>query len=90
VAIDISGALNFFASNRFEGRAFRVQSTASFVLWQHVQVFRERPGKHLVYSVPLALILGVNPSESESEFEERLDQLIDHTLQVWRDLDIRA
>ena len=90
VAINISGTLGFFASNRIEGRAFRVQPTGSFILWQHAQVFREKLGKHIVYSVPLAFILGVKTDEAEIEFQERLDQLIDHSLQVSRDLDPRT
>ena len=90
VAINISSELGFFASNRIEGRAFRVQPTTSFVLWQHAQVFRERLGKHVVYGVPLAFILGVKPDETETEFKERLDQLIDHSVKVWCDLEPRA
>jgi len=90
VAIDMSGALNFFASNRIEGRGFRVQPTASFTLWQHAQVFSGRSGRHFVYIVPLAFILGTKPNETELELQERLDQLVDHTFQVWCDLDVGA
>jgi hypothetical protein len=86
VAMNISGSLEFFASNRIEGRAFRVHPTASFTLWQHAQVFRERLGKHIVYRVPLAFILGVRADEPELEVEERLQQLIDRTIKVWQDL----
>jgi hypothetical protein len=86
VAIEISGTLGLFASNRIEGRAFRVAPASSFALWQHAQVFRERLGKHVVYQVPLAFILGEKPEETELEVEERIQQLIDHTIKVWRDL----
>jgi len=88
-AIEVSGTLNFFASNRIEGRGFRVQPTASFALWHHAQVFRLKPGKHFVYSIPLALILGVMPAETASRIQDRLDELINHTLQVLRDLEYR-
>jgi hypothetical protein len=87
VAIETSGALNFFASNRVEGLiGFRVKPNASFTLWQHVQVFAPQ----VAYIVPLGFILSATESDNEADLVRRVGELIDHTLEIWRQLDAGA
>jgi hypothetical protein len=86
VAVDVKAERGFFASNRAEigaqAHMFRVFPGASFTLWQHVQAFRRAPGKHVIYSIPLAFVLGVKAEEHPDVLMERLVALIDHTVAV--------
>lgn len=77
----------FFSSNWVEGKSldqpgqtFRVQPNGSLILHEHVQAFREGPGRHHIYKVPLAFVVGVSTEEGEESFLHRLDALIRHAL----------
>ena len=87
VAVAISGSCNFFSSNRTSNVfAFCVKPGASFTVVDHFQEIKDVSGQEVKYKVDLAFIIGIAHEESRESIEKRLLELLEHSLNVWRDI----
>ncbi len=85
VAVAISGSCNFFSSNRTSNIiAFCVKPGASFTVVDHFQEIRDVSGQEFKYKVDLAFVIGISNEESWESVEKRLKELLEHSLNVWR------
>ena len=87
VAVAISGSCNFFSSNRTSNMfAFCVKPGASFTVVDHFQEIKDVSGQEFKYKVDLAFIIAIAHEESWENIEKRLLELINHSLDVWRNI----
>lgn len=85
VAVQISGSCNVFSSNRTTNMfSFSVKQGASFVVVDHFQEIKDSSGQEFKYKVDLAFVLGINNNESCEGLRVRLSDLLQHSLEVWR------
>lgn len=64
--------------------AFLVHEGSSFTVIDHYQELTDSNGKTYKYKVDLAFFLGAYPNELMHNFEPRLLELLNHSLEVWR------
>ena len=87
IAIKAGGLCGYYDSNHTVNMiAFNVCHGASFTLIDHFHELKDLNGKEFKYRVDLAFILGTFTDERWEEFEKRLLELLQHTLDVWRSM----
>ena len=85
IAVTVSGSCNYFSSNRTSNMiSFCVKPNASFTVVDHFQEIKDVSGKEFKYKVDLAFVIGISNGESWKSVEKRLKELLEHTLNVWR------
>lgn len=87
VAVAISGSCNFFSSNRTSSMfAFCIKPGASFTVVDHFQEIKDVSGQEFKYKVDLAFIIGIAHEESWESIQKRFLELLEHSLNVWRNI----
>ncbi len=85
VAIKAGGSCNYFASNHTSNIiAFEICAGASFTVVDHFHELKDSSGQEFKYQVDLAFFLGTLPDEQWDNFEPRLLELLQHSLDLWR------
>ena len=57
---------------------------SSFTVIDHFHELRDSSGQEFKYRIDLAFFLGILPNEQWENFETRLLELLQHTLNIWR------
>jgi hypothetical protein len=87
VAVTISGTCNIFSSNRTSNMfAFCVKPGATFTVVDHFQEIKDVSGQEFKYKVDLAFIIGIAQEEPWESIKRRLVELLEHSLEVWRNI----
>lgn len=85
VAIKMECECNYFASCHTENIiAFSVCQGSSFTVIDHFHEIKDSSGQEFKYRVDLAFLLGLLPNEDWQQFENRLSELLLHSLSTWR------
>lgn len=87
-AILISGACNYFDSNRTINMwAFTVKPGASFTVVNHYhEITDSSTGRRFKFSVDLAFVLGLQKDEQWPDLKARLIELLSYTEENWKKL----
>jgi len=87
-AILTDGTGNYFASNRTVNMwAFTVKPGASFTVVDHFHEIKDSStGHEFKFRVDLAFVLGLHKEEQWADLEQRLAELLSHTVEVWKKL----
>jgi hypothetical protein len=87
-AILMGGTDNYFASNRTVNMwAFTVKPGASFTVVDHFHEIKDSStGQEFKFRVDLAFVFGLHKEEQWADLEQRLVELLSHTVEVWKKL----
>lgn len=85
IAISAGGKCNYFSSNYTSNMvAFSIPEGSSFTVIDHYQELTDSNGQTFKYKVDLAFFIGAYEEEVLADFEPRLLELLNHSLEVWR------